>query len=246
MNNRSKILSEICELLVQIELTEVQKLKTKPEDNEKINEIFSELDKRFKHIYKSNQITIKGGTGKSVKKAIKLLQTWMRRGTNVRIIGAGRARLAGTLPANRLAHGGARVSVEGSLVPMPHSITAGGIIAVSASGKTPNVLEVIKNVYTNRPNIKIIGIASIDAHEFKQYCHTFIGIKLEPNFENPLQALADIKELVILEVLDAIIVGAGKLSGFDDIKWRIGHEDLGPTGPYDTIPELIVHYTFSP
>ena len=246
MNKNSPLLLEIHKLLKQIEMTQVQTTKIIPQPIEKIDQIFSELNKRFKHIAESNQITVNEDSEESVKKAIKLLQTWMRRGINVRIIGAGRAKLAGALPANRLAHGGARISVEGSIVPMPHSITAGGIIAVSASGKTPNVLEVIKNVYTKRPNIEIIGIASNDAQEFKQYCHTFIGIKLEPNLDNPLRALADIKEIVILEVLDAIIVGAGKLAGFDDVKWRIGHEDLGPTGPYDTIPELIVHYTFAP
>src|SRR5690348_6517525 len=39
--------------------------------------------------------------------AAHLFRDWMVYGNIVRVIGAGRAKLAGSIPANRLAHGGA-------------------------------------------------------------------------------------------------------------------------------------------
>jgi len=226
----------------KIEEKEKELSKRGVEISEKeIETIFNSLNKRFEHISANNLLTV-NESKEQVKDAMKLLCNWMLRGTNVRIIGAGRAKLAGTLPANRLAHGGAHVSVEGSVIPMPHSITAGGIIAVSASGKTVSVIDVMKKVKKERPSIKILGIAAHNALEFKDNCHIFIGIKVDSKTENPLKALADIEEIVILEVLDALIVGAGKLAGFDDAKWRLGHEDIGPTGPYDVSKKAVYHF----
>ena len=55
-------------------------------------------------------------------------------------------------------------------------------------------------------------------------------------FVNPLSALADTEEYVISEILDGLVVMAGKKNGYNDDAWRRGHEDIGPTGPY--APEL--------
>jgi hypothetical protein len=48
-----------------------------------------------------------------------------------------------------------------------------------------------------------------------------------------LSALADIEEYVISEVLDSLVVAAGETCGYDERAWRLGHENLGATGPYD-------------
>lgn len=169
-----------------------------------------------------------------IRKAIDTFRQWMINGTVVRIIGAGRARLAGSIPANRLAHGGARVFVQDDIIPMPHSIKGGGIIAVSASGKTPSVLDAMRYVNQNcGNNIQIVGISDKNASEFKSLCNVFIGIDEEIGIINPLHALADTGEHVISGLLDAIVVAAGKSAGFDDTTWRLGHEDLGSTGPYN-------------
>lgn len=159
------------------------------------------------------------------------LAVWMKEGAIVRILGAGRALLAAGLAGNRLAHGGAQVSFMGGMVPMPNSCWGGGIIAASASGKTVAVLEAMEIAKRNNPSITIIGIADHEAKAFSELCDLFIG--LQPPVlmvENPLSALADQEELLIAELLDALVVLAGESLGYDDQRWRKGHEDLGATG----------------
>jgi D-arabinose 5-phosphate isomerase GutQ len=163
-----------------------------------------------------------------------LLLRWMQEGAVVRVLGAGRARLAAAIPANRLAHGGARVYVQDDIIPMPHTIKGGGVIAASASGRTRSVLDMLKIIQEEAPQITVLGIAAADADEFRESCHYFIGIEEEKELPNPLRALADVGEYVISEVLDALVVAAGKQGGFDDRMWRLGHENVGATGPYDS------------
>jgi D-arabinose 5-phosphate isomerase GutQ len=165
--------------------------------------------------------------------AVALLLRWMSESSVVRILGAGRARLAAAMPANRLAHGGARVFVKDDIIPMPHTVKGGGIIAASASGKTQTVLDDLRTVRRDAPHISVLGIASADAEEFASYCDCFIGIREVALEAATLTALADIGEHVISQVLDSLIVAAGRLGGFDDRAWRLGHENLGATGPYD-------------
>jgi D-arabinose 5-phosphate isomerase GutQ len=165
--------------------------------------------------------------------AVTVFMRWMNEGTIVRVLGAGRARLAASIPANRLAHGGARVYIQDDIIPMPHTIKGGGIIAASASGKTASVLSTLRTA-SESSDIEIVGIAAADAADFKSYCDIFIGLAPEPaDAANPLRALADSEEYVISLLLDAMVVAAGKQAGFIDTLWRIGHENLGPTGPYD-------------
>jgi len=168
-----------------------------------------------------------------VTKASELLAMWMRRHQPVRILGAGRALLAGSMPGNRLSHAGAQVSFMGGMVPLPNSALGGGIIACSASGRTPAVLEAMAIAKMNNSKIKTIGIADSQADDFKALCDVFIGLRRPKEiFANPLSALADTEELMIAEILDGLVVLAGRYIGFDDEAWRKGHEDIGPTGPY--------------
>jgi D-arabinose 5-phosphate isomerase GutQ len=162
----------------------------------------------------------------------RLFLDWMNNGRVVRVVGAGRARLAASIPANRLAHGGARVFVQDDIIPMPHTVVSGGIIAASASGSTPSVLNLLNVVRRNAPEITVVGIAHHGATAFSSLCRHFVGIRLEEDTPNPLSALADMGEYVISEVLDALVVAAGRLGGFDDRRWRLGHENIGATGPY--------------
>lgn len=165
--------------------------------------------------------------------AVDVLAEWMKDGHTVRVLGAGRALIAASLGGNRLAHGGAQVSFMGGIVPMPNSVKGGGIIASSASGKTKAVLEAMEIAKRNNEDIFTIGFANNNAQEFAALCDIFIGIHppVIPA-KNPLSALADQEELIIAELLDAIVVLAGQNIGFDDDSWRKGHEDIGPTGPY--------------
>lgn len=197
------------------------------------------IGERIDHLGDSVKITL-AKNSEQVNSAIKYFKEWMINETVVRVIGAGRAKLAATIPANRLAHGGARVYLQDGTVPMPHDIKCGGTIAVSASGQTPSVLEVLRKIYPTEHSknlksspFKVIGIANHDAAEFAGLCDVFIGIHLS-ELPNPLRALADTEEFVISLLLDAIVVSAGWQAGFDDTRWRLGHENLGATGPYDT------------
>jgi D-arabinose 5-phosphate isomerase GutQ len=234
-NNASRIISDLEDLLPRIENTKILSYQATPAPKyiDSLDAIHEEIQQRISSI-SASVIKTSSGSKEEIRKAIFLFRDWMLNGTIVRIIGAGRARLAGTIPANRLAHGGARVYIQDDIIPMPHSIKGGGIIAVSASGETPSVLNVLESVKKkSRQDIMIVGIAKKGARPFRDYCDIFIGIDKDTEHSNPLQALADTGEYVISELLDAMVVAAGKLAGFDDTTWRLGHEDIGATGPYD-------------
>lgn len=176
-----------------------------------------------------------------IQDAMNLFAKWMEEGAIVRVLGAGRARLAAAIPANRLAHGGARVYLQDDVVPMPHSLHGGGILAASASGKTPSVLSALHQARDKNKEITIIGVAAQDAVEFAELCSIFVGIPAK-NEKTPggLRALADIEEYAISELLDALVVAAGISIGYTDASWRLGHEDLGlATGPYDFRPTAL-------
>ena len=194
--------------------------------------LIGDIEDRVRYISDSVALTVQRNRN-AVAKAIEVFRDWMIQGTVVRVLGAGRARLAASVPANRLAHGGARVFVQDDIIPMPHSIKGGGILAASASGKTRTLLQNLAIAKSKGTSLNVVGIAAHDANEFKSYCDLFIGIHEPQIAQRPLQALADTGEYVIGELLDAIVVAGGRLAGFDETTWRLGHEDLGPTGPYD-------------
>jgi|GEM_PF-6562001 len=202
--------------------------KNAKDSNEDLNK---DIKSRMTFINECLDKTIEGSKSQ-IKDAVDLFCEWMIKGYVVRLIGSGRARLAGAVPMNRLAHGGARVYINDDNIPMPHSIHGGGIIAVSASGKTEPILKVLRHVRESTGNIAIVGVASKNANEFKSYCKVFIGIDEDVDTINPLTALADTGEQVICQLLDAMVVAAGKKALFDDTRWRLGHEDIGSTGPY--------------
>ena len=182
--------------------------------------------------------------GGSVRRVVSVLGEWMRTHTIVHVIGAGRALLAASLPANRLAHGGANVFILGDKTPPPNSRFGGGIIAASASGETRTVLEIMtfaneanKRPWPNAKEIEIIGIARVGARKIEPYqrfselCSRDCFLGIEPAKDVELRGLADIEEYAISELLDALIVAAGLEIG---VNFRLGHEDLvgGATEPW--------------
>jgi DNA-binding MurR/RpiR family transcriptional regulator len=164
---------------------------------------------------------------KSIEEMVKLFAQWMRRRMIVRVIGAGRALLAGSLPGNRLRHGGADVYHLGDITPMPSSIHGGAIVACSASGKTPEVLQTMRKARKSKNTIRIVGFADVAAPEFLSLCDNFVGIHIDPRMVNPLSVFADTGEYVISLLFDSMVVRAGQRLG---IEWD--HEDLSPSGPY--------------
>lgn len=159
---------------------------------------------------------------------------WMFDRAPVRILGAGRARLAAALAGNRLSHGGARVYLQDSDTPMPHSLHGGGILAASASGKTASVLQALTSARAKNREVMVLGVASVNAGQFAAACNVFLPLPEIPAALVPaLTALADLQEQAIGNLLDLLVVAAGRNLGFTDATWRLGHEDLGATGPYD-------------
>jgi D-arabinose 5-phosphate isomerase GutQ len=197
-------------------------------------DLCEQIGARIKFINDCLEKTIKGSEEK-IEEIVNLFSRWMTKHSIVRLIGVGRAKIAGNISMYRLAHGGARIFINDGNIPLPHSIHGGGIIAVSASGKTEIIHKILKHAYNSgKSNMVIVGIAAEDADkEFKDYCHYFIGIKKDAmNNNNSLTALADIEEQIICQLLDAMVVAAGKKELYDDTQWRLGHEDVGATGPY--------------
>ena len=96
-----------------------------------------------------------------VQRAKTLIAKWMSRHEPVRFLGAGRALLAGSMPGARLAHAGAHVSFMGGMVPLPNSELGGGIIACSASGLTPPVIEAMDKAKRLNSDIEILSLIHI-------------------------------------------------------------------------------------
>jgi hypothetical protein len=179
---------------------------------------------------------------KSAETVKQVLGGWMQRAEIVRIVGAGRALLAAALPANRLAHGGATVSILNDSSPLPNSKLGGGVIAVSASGKAEIVLQIMRlaqrvnkeRLLLSQEPILVIGFSNASATEFMDLCtpDCFLGIRPEQYAKNvELRALGDLEEYAISELFDALVVAAGLERG---INFRMGHEDLvgSATGPW--------------
>jgi D-arabinose 5-phosphate isomerase GutQ len=172
-----------------------------------------------------------------ILQGIVQLEQWIRYQEVVRVIGAGRALYAASIPANRLAHAGAAVHVINDVVPLPNSNKDGGILAASASGETKAVLDIMSRARQLNKRIVIVGVADARAEHFRSLCDVFIGIEEASGpYENPLRALADTGEYAISELLDAMVVAAGKRLGLTDQDFKRGHENLGPTGPYSPDP----------
>jgi D-arabinose 5-phosphate isomerase GutQ len=199
--------------------------------------ILDAIELRMKATYDLLLATASGSAA-AIDAAILQFARWMDERAIVRILGAGRARLAAAIPANRMAHGGAHIYMQDESVPMPHSIHGGGVIAASASGHTPSVLSALAQARQKNKDITVVGIASVHARPFADACDIFIGIPDESeDTVNPLRALADTEEFVISQLLDSLVVAAGQHLGYTDATWRLGHEDLGPaTGFYDFLP----------
>lgn len=198
-------------------------------------------EQRFRAIAEMSRTTL-DAYAENVRNVVSVFAKWMRNGTIVHVIGAGRALLAASLAANRLAHGGARVYILGDKAPPPSSRFGGGIIAASASGRTPVVLEIMKsaqelNTHPKQPQIEIVGVSDPDAPEidgfppFRELCSPGLFLGVKPQTGIKLRGLADLEEQAINQVLDAIVVAAGLEIG---INFRLGHEDLvgGATGPH--------------
>lgn len=219
---------------IEVELTDASLYRVLPPLNTVIPE-------RLAHIQALIQWSL-AAYATECSRIVDLFSEWMTRGTFVRVVSAGRALLAASLPANRLAHGGAAVWILGDRSPLPNSRLGGAVLAASATGKTQAVLDILREAQAvnherqaeQLPPITVVGIAASNADEFQSLCtpDCFIGIQ-PPDQQSPLllRALADIEELAICELLDALIVAAGVRIG---INFRLGHEDLvGPnTGPH--------------
>ncbi len=178
-----------------------------------------------------------------IENVTALFRNWMANGSIVRVIGAGRALLAASLPANRLQHGGAAVSLLGDKAPLPNSRLGGGMIAASASGKTEAVLVELRRAkqinrireFKKDKPIIVVGISKDhdEAREFRSLCTPgyYLGFRIDPPHIDQIQlrGLGDIEEFAISELLDALVVRAGIQLG---LNFRTGHEDFGPTGPW--------------
>lgn len=198
-------------------------------------------EKRLEAISKISS-TVFSEYAENVRNIIEVFGKWMRTEAVIHVIGAGRALLAASLAANRLAHGGARVYILGDKAPPPSSRFGGGIIAASASGRTPVVLEImsfaqeLNNQHGQRP-IEVVGLSNPEPgsvgpfRPFPDLCTPglFLGIRAEQSVI--LRGLADIEEQAINQILDALVVAAGLEIG---VNFRLGHEDLvgGATGPW--------------
>jgi len=167
----------------------------------------------------------------AIEGVIDVMTRWILNEENVRLVAAGRMRLAASMAGNRLCHAGARVVHIYDITPLPHTDLDGSVLACSSSGQTPEVLQAMEKARTRNEHITIVGVASAKAAAFRDLCHHFVGIHLDERMPNPLKLLASWGEHVGGQLLDAIVSLAVQRAGLREEDLR--HENMGPTGPYD-------------
>jgi len=202
---------------------------------------------RHKYYEKTILTTIDKQTGQ-ISDAIDLLVESLRNGFSVRFLGAGRARLVAAVPANRLCHAGANVSIISDTIPMPNTRLGGFVFAVSASGTSIDVINAMEKARKRRDagaeeggriikpiTIPIVGISALTGKDkyqklcdrFQAACDVFIHIQVDTAEKSDFNHLGDNEEHVIMELLDFMVACAINITGR---KNEILHEDLGPTG----------------
>ena len=167
-----------------------------------------------------------------ISQAVEAVAACMANKDTARGFAVERAAVAISLGLSRMVHGGAFVSVMGSLLSMYPSWRTTLNIAGSASGETKLVLDAMKLSKLNNPASTVLGFAHHNAKAFREHCDIFVGIyapKME--YPSPLSALADIEETIIAMIFDAVVVLAGRKLGYTDEYWRLGHGDIW-SGPY--------------
>lgn len=177
---------------------------------------------------------------KALESTVDLITKWMRNHEIVRVLGAGRALLAASMPVYRMAQAGVQISYLGGILPMPNTQRAGNVLAVSGSGQTTAVKDSMVTAKENNPDIHILGIARYDAEDFANHCDTFVGLYTPAVGEYPriLSLQGDYEEVIISLLLDAAVVLAADKLGLTNADWYNIHEDIGPRGPWDQKTKL--------
>lgn len=219
-----------------------------------MDNISNAFEERNTH-YESTIKTTVEVMSEQIAKASDYLTQSLNNEYSVRFLGAGRARLAASMAANRLCHAGAKVSIMGDAVPLPNTRLGGYIVAASASGTSEDVIVAMEKAWQRREGsneggrkirpltIPIIGISALSGkthdigdkektdrnvklcNRFEQACDVFIHIQVKEEEKSKYNYLADNEEHAIMELLDLMVAYAINKAGID-----ILHEDLGPTG----------------
>lgn len=176
----------------------------------------------------TNRLTAQAveGAPEAAQEATVLLGRWMDRRSVVRVIGAGRGLLAASMAAHRLSAGGARVHAIGDILPMPHSLRGGGIVAVITEGQAEAIARLLIKVRKKNRDIKILGIGYDSSNQFTEVCDIFIPIPIDRQGPRSDETVIDVQEYVVAEILDALVLFAGRELGYTDNRWKLGYGDF--------------------
>ncbi len=195
-------------------------------------DVLAPIRERSRYIRSIIDNTLERG-GEAISQAVETVEIWLRARAEVRLVGYGRSRLAVGIPGNRLAHAGSNVSILGDITPLASTSRGGGLIAASSSGVTRHVLEILTYCRRHAPHVRTIGLAIEGATHFADLCDIFIGIPVPRVGPRPsLIYFGDAVEYAISEVMDAVVAAALERAGVTEQDLRLGHEDIGGTGPY--------------
>jgi hypothetical protein len=168
----------------------------------------------------------------AAQEAAALFASWMDERALVRIVGTEHDRLAATLPARRLFAGGARVHIQGDTLPMPHSLSGGGIIAVTTGEQAYTVSATLYQYRRKNRDIKIIGLGFDPKNRIAEVCDTFIAVPAGA-YSRGQSSQASIHAQVIAQLLDSFVLFAGRTLGYTEKRWVLGYEEIDPGRPAD-------------
>lgn len=206
-----------------------------PQAPETTQTVLGQIEQRNAEIRAQVDASLAGNAQEADQAAAMLLR-WMLHGKIVRVLGVGRAALAAFIPANRLAHGGAQAYLRDSVLPIPHTIRGGGIIAISASRGTRRWLATLRLVRQFARDVEILGLGPESAHEFRSLCDIFIGLAPEKDGGYGRGTPADSTLSALSQLLDALVVSAASLGDLDNPRWRLEYFSL----PHADWPDLAI------
>ncbi|MBO0800732.1 MAG: hypothetical protein J2P31_18085, partial [Blastocatellia bacterium] len=162
----------------------------------------------------------------AILESISLLGRWMDQRSVVRVIGAGRGLLAASMAAHRLSAGGARVHTVGDIMPMPHSLRGGGVIAVAAEGQSEAIARLLIKMRNKNRDIKVLGVGYDSSTRFADICEVFIPVPGDRQGPRSNETATSVQDYIIAEILDTLVLFAGHELGYTDNHWKLGYGDF--------------------
>ncbi len=139
-------------------------------------------------------------------RAVTLMAEWIDQRALVRILSFGNGATAVGVPAHHLAQAGARVVIEGGMLPATDPVHGGGLVAVIADGDCDSAADMLYDYRRANRDLKIVGVGPANIVAVAECCDAFLGWP-------PEDAAFPVNGHGIAQILDTVVVQAVRALG---------------------------------